>query len=518
MTTLKYPVLLAVLLVVTSCSQNPITRGNNAASSPVTVTSSVQAVHPKENASPPEMTAAMPEQNVPKDIASSHLLETTDEFGVFGTVHIYRKTEKPGHVVLFISGDGGWSLGVIDMARELAMNDAMVVGIDITHYIKEINKHSSSCNYAASDFESLSQYLQKKLNFTHYIPPILVGYSSGATMVYTTLAQAPINTFSGGISLGFCPDLKTAKPFCKGNGTLTATVDKSLGYIYQPVESLVSPWVILQGDIDQVCSTPDTKVFLEKIEHAELSELPKVGHGFSVPRNWMPEFKAAYHHINELQTSNTKTVKLDVSIQDLPLVLLPRIESSDTLAIIVSGDGGWASLDKQIAEAIYQQGISVIGLNSLQYFWGHKDPEIAGKDLARLFDYYSQQWNIQHFILVGYSQGADVLPFMINRLPAGQKKQIERIALLGLEEHVDFEVHVSNWLSSADSGQYAVVPETNKLGNLPVLCIHGDEETDTACDKLKAPGARAIEMKGGHHFGGRYSQLARLILGKDASP
>jgi len=442
---------------------------------------------------------------------TSGLNEETDSFGIFGTIHIYRKTDTPKQVVLFISGDGGWNLGVVDMARSLAELDGMVVGIDITHYIKQLNASQEQCSYGAADFEALSQYLQKKYHYDHYVQPIIVGYSSGATMVYAVLAQAPVNTFAGGISLGFCPDLETAKPFCKGNGSLSSVVDKKLGFVYQTVDSLVSPWVVLQGDQDQVCSTPDTKIFLSKIENAELSELPKVGHGFSVPRNWMPEFKEAYAHIVEKNTVAVLPESKE-GTKDLPLVELPAPGKSDTLAIFVSGDGGWASLDKKIAEALNKNNISVVGLNSLQYFWDKKTPETSATDLARIMETYQQSWGTKHFIIAGYSQGADVIPFMISGLPESLRKQIQSVSLLGLESEVDFEFHVSNWVSSDDSGHYQVIPEVKKLQGMNITCIYGDEEKNSACNKLERPETHIIEMKGGHHFGGNYQRLAEIIL------
>ena len=65
------------------------------------------------------------------------LPEETLAFGRFGNIYIYRNSPQPEHVVLFVSGDGGWNLGVIDMARALADLDALVAGIDITTYLKD---------------------------------------------------------------------------------------------------------------------------------------------------------------------------------------------------------------------------------------------------------------------------------------------------------------------------------------------------------------------------------------------
>jgi type IV secretory pathway VirJ component len=443
--------------------------------------------------------------------ALAAMQERTDNYGPFGTLHLYQTIERPKNVVLFLSGDGGWNLGVVDMARSLAELDSLVVGIDTTHYIKSLNSSSEKCNYSAAHLEGLSQYIQKKYGFSNYKTPVLVGYSSGATLVYSTLAQSPANTFAGGISLGFCPDLKTDKAFCKGSGALMNTPNKRLGFIYQPVKALLSPWVVLQGDVDQVCSTPDAKKFVSTIGRAELLALPKVGHGFSIQKNWMPQFKEAFTRMTLAQQASTPRPKA-ASIKDLPLVELPTTKASDTLAVIVTGDGGWASIDKQIGEALVRDGIPVVGLNSLQYFWQKKSPDGAAKDLTRILEYYSNAWGKKKFLLVGYSRGADVLPFMISRLSDDLKARVATVALLGLEEDVDFEFNVTDWLGSGGNGEHKTVPEIAKLKGIKLMCIYGAEEKTSACRKLDRRIFNVVEVAGGHHFDGDYDKLATLIL------
>src|SRR5579871_669238 len=132
-------------------------------------------------------------------------------FGRFGDVSVYRPKGEPRDVALFASGDGGWNLGVVSMARRLAAEDTLVAGIDIRHYLAQLEQSSDACVSPAMDFENLSRYLQTRLKVKQYLLPTLVGYSSGATLVYATLAQAPDGTFKGGLSLGFCPDLDLKK-------------------------------------------------------------------------------------------------------------------------------------------------------------------------------------------------------------------------------------------------------------------------------------------------------------------
>lgn len=443
--------------------------------------------------------------------SAEDIQESTDSFGPFGHLHIYKAVEQPKHVVLFISGDGGWNLGVIDMARSLAGPDSMVVGIDITHYIKQLNASSEKCDYPAAHFEALSQYLQKKYKFTQYTLPVLVGYSSGATLVYATLAQSPPNTFAGGISMGFCPDLKTGKPLCKGSGSLSNKPDPKLGFIYNPVSELLTKLYVLQGDADQVCSTADTKTFLSIIKNAELIELTKVGHGFSVQKNWMPQFKKAFQKITAAQQLQAASAYISNELEDLPLVELPTSSNNHTLAVMISGDGGWAGIDKQVADVLNKDGIAVVGLNSLQYFWSKKDPNTTGKDLVRILNHYSRVWGPEKLILIGYSTGADTLPFMASRLPESLKSKVHAVALLGMGKEANFEFHVSDWLYSA-GGLYKVIPEVQKLKGMNVICIYGEDETDSACQSLNNVDFNIIEMKGGHHFAGDYEKLAKTIL------
>jgi len=61
-----------------------------------------------------------------------------------------------------------------------------------------------------------------------------------------------------------------------------------------------------------------------------------------------------------------------IGVAKLPLIELPASHPSPLLAIIVSGDGGWRDLDKVIAEKLSRNGVSVVGCDSLRYFWSYR--------------------------------------------------------------------------------------------------------------------------------------------------
>ena len=123
--------------------------------------------------------------------AADVVQESSLDFGRFGKLAVYAPAKEPDQVVLFVSGDGGWNLGVVDMARQLTGLNTLVVGIDIRHYLKSLEGSQEKCAYPAGDFEALGQFVQKKLSYRQFHRPVLVGYSSGATLVYAALAQAP---------------------------------------------------------------------------------------------------------------------------------------------------------------------------------------------------------------------------------------------------------------------------------------------------------------------------------------
>jgi type IV secretory pathway VirJ component len=453
--------------------------------------------------------------------------QQTLSFARFGTVHLYRQAPEPSAVVLFVSGDGGWNLGVVDMARDLATLDALVVGIDITHYLAELARTDERCAYPASDFEALGQFVQKRLAFPRYITPVLVGYSSGATLVYAVLVQAPPGTFRGALSLGFCPDLPLVKPLCRGQGLEWTTLPKGKGYSFLPATELEVPWVALQGTTDQVCDPSQTEAFVRQVPQGRVIVLPKVGHGFSVPRNWLPQFRQGFleilrsdvaqptHPSSPSQSPPMPPGAADAGpdVSDLPLVEVPAAGPGDELAIVISGDGGWTSLDREVGTALAAQGVAVVGLDSLRYFWARRSPEAATVDLGRIVRHYLASWKRERLLLVGYSRGADVLPFMARRLPAELREHVALVALLGPAHRVDFEFHLSDWLGGGEGSGLPTLPEVQAVvaQGAKVMCVYGEGETDTICPDLPQ-GPTVVRLSGGHHFGSRYDEIAARIL------
>ncbi len=431
--------------------------------------------------------------------------ESSIEFGKFGKVAVYRPA-KVQKVAIFISGDGGWNLGVVDMARMLEKMDTLVLGVDITKYFKAMRATGGECWYAAADFEELSQFAQKDLGLPQYIRPVLAGFSSGATLAYALLAQAPPNTFRAALSLGFCPDLETPKPLCKGSGLAYKPLPPGKGFYYLPA-ALPERWVAFQGLQDKVCDPAATESFVKDVRGGDIVILPKVGHGFGVQKNWVPQFEAAFARLSAVEVATAPPA----AVADLPLVQLPAVTDKPYFAVIISGDGGWAGIDREVAGALVKDGVPVVGLDSLKYFWKPRRPEGLAADLSRVVEHFAKTWGKEKVVLVGYSRGADVLPFAVNRLTPEAKARVALLALLGPGQKAEFEFKLKDWLGGGENGA-PIKPEADAWGGSPVLCFYGKADKGNLCEVLDPARFVVVKLGGGHHFGGAYSEIAARIL------
>jgi type IV secretory pathway VirJ component len=203
----------------------------------------------------------------------------------------------------------------------------------------------------------------------------------------------------------------------------------------------------------------------------------------------------------------------DPTLAGLPLIEYAVDRPGPVLAVIYSGDGGWRDLDKDIGEALSKSGIPVVGVDCLRYFWQRKTPDALAADLAAIVRSYGARWKTPDVVLIGYSFGADVLPFAVNRLPADVRPHVRQLSLLGLEATAAFEFSVTGWLGVGADDDVPVLPELRRIDPGLVQCFYGEDEDDSLCRDDTLRGAEIVRTTGGHHFDGDYDALAARIVG-----
>jgi type IV secretory pathway VirJ component len=397
------------------------------------------------------------------------------------------------HEVVFLFSDlTGWNADLDQAAARLSESGGAVLEVDLPGYLARLEESDDhDCHYLISEIEATSKQLQRELGLTRYLSPILAGTGMGAALAYAALAQAPAATIAGAASDGLATELATRLPLCPG----APASDTGSGFDYGPKADLPGWW--------RLGVPPEQKASAERfvagIAKAEVVEVP--------------DDAGLDDRLAALLTTPLGTPAGSASLGELPLVELPASGPGDLMAVFYSGDGGWRDLDSQISGVLAEHGIPTVGVDSLRYFWEEKTPQQVADDLAAILRHYRAAWGREHAILLGYSFGAGILPFAVNRLPPAEKVTIRQISLLGLVKFALFEFHVTEWLGvGGDADARPVLPEIAKLDPALIQCFYGAEEDNTACTASEFDRAERIETGGGHHFDGDYVALAAKIM------
>ncbi|MFC3127063.1 AcvB/VirJ family lysyl-phosphatidylglycerol hydrolase [Pseudoroseomonas globiformis] len=195
--------------------------------------------------------------------------------------------------------------------------------------------------------------------------------------------------------------------------------------------------------------------------------------------------------------------------------MVPKARRGDVFAIILSGDGGWRDLDRQVGRYLRDAGVPVLGFDCLNWFWTRRSPQEVAEELDRVVALYAAKWQAPRVALVGYSFGADVLPFAWNRMTEANKARVMLIALLAFAKDAAFEIKIGDFIGLSRPSALPTAPEIPGLPPALVQCTYGsEEEADTACLAFRGTEAQIVRTGGGHHFDENYRALADRLLAR----
>jgi len=429
------------------------------------------------------------------------------DYGLFGTLHLSRPASDVAHTVMLVSDRDGWNARQDALAAALAAQGAFVVGVDLPAYLTRMQAIGDKCAFPAAHFEEVAHWVERHEGISSYTYPLVVGDGAGAAFAYAMTAQAPAGTFEGLITLGWDSTLRFPKVFCPGDaGAMTAPGEKA-GYRIVPVAKFPLPW--LPQPFAQDARQSGLGALLAKVWHglARAAALPAAHDAGS-------ELGRTYAHWRRKQDASTAALPDDVA--DLPLTDIAAASSAPEgmhrIAIIVTGDGGWAGLDRGVADALTAHGVHVIGFSTLKFFWQKQTPEATAQALARVIAHYGQGDAQAGFVLIGYSFGASLVPVIINRLPTELRKRVQGGVMISPDDEAVFEIHVGDWFGSTHhDGALPIGPEI-AASKVPLVCVHGADEDDSFCLKPAPPHMRVVALPGGHHYDGDYDKLGALIV------
>ena len=203
-------------------------------------------------------------------------------------------------------------------------------------------------------------------------------------------------------------------------------------------------------------------------------------------------------------------------VAGLPIIELRAKKPSGTLAIVLSGDGGWADIDRQIGQTLAERGVDVIGFDDRAYLrTGKRDPNGTGADVQRVAAHYMTLWGERRLVIVGYSRGAAFAPFAATRLSPELRQKLALVAMLGLPEHAGFKYRFSDlWATRSNPRDIPILPELERLRGTNMLCVYGTKEDESLCREVDPTLVYPVSREGAHHFDGDYRSLTELILAR----
>lgn len=409
-----------------------------------------------------------------------------------GEVTILAPKAEPKLFVLYISDLDGLTPARRQEAEQFVARGAAVALIDLPDLRKKVSdSDDADCHYTLGDFEDISRVAERELGMATWRWPVMVGIGEGGTLAYLTAAQAPENTAAGGVSIGMRLSYQTKLTMCgikelkNENGLRT----------YEPSTQIPGHWTLISTEQP----APEIAAFTTAAPTAKLR---------LVAQDMPKQIEAAIEEAFEIGGAPSGP------LSGIPLVELPAKGNIKGVAVFISGDGGWRDIDKQIAEFLSERGIAIVGINSLRYFWRRKEPAQIATDVSRVVAHYSKLWQTRNVSLVGYSLGANVIPFAWEKLDKTTQNAVQVMVLLGLEPSTEFEITVQGWLGMTSSKEQEVRPHLSGVPAAKVMCIYGSkekEDNETACVFPELAHAQLVQRPGGHHFDGDYKTVAQII-------
>lgn len=228
----------------------------------------------------------------------------------------------------------------------------------------------------------------------------------------------------------------------------------------------------------------------------------------------MPQWKDAYNRLIEKFDKSEAENSKDVNLKTLPLSITnARFQNFEAQVVLfISGDGGWYRFEQTIADNLANLGIPTIGLDSKKYFWNRKSPDETAGDMSKVLEYYCKKWEIKKIILMGYSLGSEIIPFIVTRLPEGIKSKVEASVLLSPTSSTDFEIHLSNMLGLHNrQNTYNVIDEIRKENMGNVLLIFGKDEKSPVPEQLTGTSVKIRYIPGDHHYQYKQSLIVQTM-------
>ena len=205
------------------------------------------------------------------------------------------------------------------------------------------------------------------------------------------------------------------------------------------------------------------------------------------------------------------TLAFTAAAQNLPMKEWEASAHTKPLVFYISGDGGLNRFSNELCTAINKEGFDVDAMDSKSYFWSQKTPARTAEDISDFLSKKIARRPNQQIVLIGYSFGADVLPFVLNRLPKNIADKIKVSFLMASSGSTDFVIHIADLFGSGKRRGMDVLSEVNKISNKKIVILNSSDDKQLNAGKITIKHITEV-LPGGHHFDGDIDEIVKAIV------
>jgi len=195
----------------------------------------------------------------------------------------------------------------------------------------------------------------------------------------------------------------------------------------------------------------------------------------------------------------------------LPVAVFSGSDTSKPVLFYITGDGGWNKFSTAFVQHLNNKGYEIVGLNAREYFWHKKTAQQTADAMSLIIAGHMKSRKSKSFVLIGYSFGADVMPFVVTHSKAGMMTNLQYIILMSPAAKTDFEVHITELIGLGSGNGESVSAEVNKISH-PVLFVFGDKENDFPIHDIHIKNYKTEKLPGGHHYDGDPAAVSNILL------
>ncbi len=177
-----------------------------------------------------------------------------------------------------------------------------------------------------------------------------------------------------------------------------------------------------------------------------------------------------------------------------------------TPVVFFGGEWGWKPLQQDAASHLAAEGRFVLGVDSSAYFTAVMKQEIMATEFGLFRSYVNGRAGRakeQPVILVGFAAGADIIPYMLNRIGQAGVRGIVLLAPPRTGATI-FRVSMQLKMSSPPEESFDMEEELRRLPLIPVVFMDGTLDDRSAAKALsevvRGPHRYAPVVGGDHQF------------------